>query len=107
MPHGLKRGLEPGGTALLSRRTHADSAARQEDYVDRLATLPHNGKLVEHRPLRALGSRVDLDPRPGAADQQRRHVEADRDLWRPTIARVSPRRFSLDRQGRVGGGGFA
>ena len=44
-------GFWPGGTALLSRRTHANAGARQEDYLDRLATLTAAGKLVEHRPL--------------------------------------------------------
>ena len=48
---GAEIGFGPGGTALLSRRTHADAAARQEDYVDRLATLTPDGRLVEHRSL--------------------------------------------------------
>jgi len=48
---GAEIGFGPGGTALLSRRTNADAGARQEDYVDRLATLTSDGKLVEHRPL--------------------------------------------------------
>jgi hypothetical protein len=48
---GAEIGFGPAGTALLSRRTNANAAARQEDYEDRLATLTPDGKLVEHRPL--------------------------------------------------------
>jgi hypothetical protein len=48
---GAEIGFWPGGTALISRRTQANVAARQEDSVERLATLAPSGRLVEHGPL--------------------------------------------------------
>jgi hypothetical protein len=68
---------------------------------DRRAGLPCAQELAKNGRLRAHRHRVELDPRPEASDQQRRHVQPDRDARHTFAVLAGSLHTFLNRQRHV------